>query len=90
MLSHAKLPKALWCEAVRFVMDLINLFPSIPFDGEILVRVQKGKDASYNHLRVFGCKTFVHIHRDEGSKLDGKSKQCIFLSCGHDDFGYKF
>ena len=39
---------------------------------------------------MFGCKAFVHIPIDERSKLDGKSKQCIFLGYGRDDFGYKF
>jgi len=41
-------------------------------------------------LRVFGCKAPVHIHRDEISKLDGKSKQFIFSGYGRDDFGYRF
>ena len=38
---------------------------------------------------MFGCRTFVHILRDERSKLDGKSKQCIFMGYGHEDFGYR-
>jgi len=50
----------------------------------------KGKDVSYSHLRVFSYKAFVHIPKDERSKLDGKSKQCIFLSYCRDDFAYKF
>ncbi|KAI4357804.1 hypothetical protein L6164_001728 [Bauhinia variegata] len=89
MLSHAKLPKAFWGEAMRTAVDLINLSPSIPLSGDIPERVWKGKDVSYKHLRVFGCRAFVHIPRDERFKLDGKSKQCIFLSYGNEEFGYK-
>ena len=37
---------------------------------------------------MFGYRAFVHIPRDERSKLDGKSKQCIFIGYGHEDFGY--
>jgi hypothetical protein len=40
-------------------------------------------------LRVFGCKTFVHIPNDERSKLDNKTKQCIFLGSKDDGFGYR-
>jgi len=39
---------------------------------------------------VFGCKTFIHIPRDERSKVYEKSKQCIFLGYGCDNFGYRF
>ncbi|KAI4324009.1 hypothetical protein L6164_023577 [Bauhinia variegata] len=74
MLSHTKLPKAFWGESMRTTVDLINLSPSVPLSGDIPERVWKGKDVSYKHLRVFGCKAFVHIPRDERFKLDAKSK----------------
>jgi len=57
---------------------LINLSPSVPLDGDVPQRAWTGKNVSYKHLRVFGCRAFVHIPRDERSKLDKKIKQCIF------------
>lgn len=91
MLSHAKLPKALFGgETLRTIMDLVDLSPSIPLNGDIPKRVWKGKYISYKHLGVFGYKAFVHIPRDEISKFDANSKQCIFLGYGHDDFDYRF
>jgi transposase InsO family protein len=89
MLSHAKLPKPFWGEAMRTAVDLINLSPSVPLDGDIPQRVWTGKDVSFEHLRVFGCRAFVHIPRDERSKLDSKVKQCIFMGYGHEEFGYR-
>ena len=89
MLSHAKLPKPFWGEAMRTAIHLINLSPSIPLDGDIPERVWIGKDVSYKHLRVFGCRAFVHVPKDERSKLDKKAKQCIFLGYGHEEFGYR-
>ena len=71
MLSHAKFPKALWGDALRTTMDLINFSPSIPLNDDVPERVWKGKNVSYNHLKMFDCKKFVHIPRDERSKLDG-------------------
>ena len=45
---------------------------------------------SYDHLRVFGCKSFVHVPKDERSKLDAKARQCIFIGYGLDgEFGYR-
>lgn len=89
MLSNAKLPKSFWAEAMRTAVDLINLSPSVPLDGDIPERVWMGKDVSFKHLRVFGCRAFVHIPRDERSKLDVKSKECIFLGYGDENFGYR-
>ena len=38
---------------------------------------------------MFGCKAYVYIPKDERSKLDLKSKECIFLGYGHEEFRYK-
>ena len=48
------------------------------------------KNVKYDHLRVFGSKAFVHVPKDERSKSDAKSKQCIFIGYGENEFGYMF
>jgi hypothetical protein len=67
---------------------LINLSPSYPLQGDVPNKVFYGKEVSYDHLKVFGCKAFVHIPQDERSKLDSKTRQCIFLGYGGDQFSY--
>ncbi|RDX66527.1 hypothetical protein CR513_54694, partial [Mucuna pruriens] len=47
------------------------------------------KDVKYDHLRVFGCKAFVHVPKDERSKLVMKTRQCIFIRYGLDEYGYR-
>ena len=74
MLSHTKLPKSFLGEAMRIVVDLINLSPSYTLKGDIPERVWIGKFVYFEHLRVFGCRTFAHVPRDERSKLDNKTK----------------
>ena len=32
----------------------------------------------------------MHVPKDERSKLDAKSRQCIFIGYGEDEFGYRF
>ncbi|KAK8564816.1 hypothetical protein V6N12_058398 [Hibiscus sabdariffa] len=55
-----------------------------------LHRVWFGKDVSYDHMCVFGCKAFVHVSKDEIYKLDVKTRQCIFIDYGLDgEFGHR-
>jgi hypothetical protein len=61
VLSHAKLPKSFWGEAMKTVIDLINLSLSVPLNCDFPQRVWTGKDVSFEHLRVFGCRAFVHV-----------------------------
>ena len=89
MLSDVKLPKFFCAEAIRTTVDLINLSPSTPLDGDVPKRVWTGKDVFCKYLRVFGCRLYVHIPKDERSKLDDKAKECIFLGYGHEEFGYR-
>ncbi|KAH9324194.1 hypothetical protein KI387_004372, partial [Taxus chinensis] len=37
----------------------------------------------------FGCEVFVHIDKDDRTKLEAKSEKCTFISYGGDDFGFK-
>jgi hypothetical protein len=69
-------------------VHLINRSPSHALDGDISESIWKGKDVSYDHLRVFGCRAFVHIPNDERSKLDSKINECIFLGYENGEFGY--
>ncbi|KAD6119895.1 hypothetical protein E3N88_11166 [Mikania micrantha] len=89
LFSHAGLPNSFWGEALNTAVHVINLTPCVPLSFDVPDRVWRGKDVSYNHLRVFGCKAFVHIPKDERSKLDVKTKPCIFLGYGQDEFGYR-
>jgi hypothetical protein len=68
---------------------LTNISPSYPLQRDVSNRVYYGKKFTYDHLKVFGCKAFVHIPQDERSKLDSKTRQCIFLGYGGDQFSYK-
>ena len=89
LLAEAKLPFLFWAEALCTVAHVINLSPAVALDGDVPDRVWTGKNVSYDHLRVFGCKAFVHVLKDERSKLDVKTRQCIFLGYGEDEFGYR-
>ncbi|GJU84542.1 putative RNA-directed DNA polymerase [Tanacetum coccineum] len=75
LLSHAGLPASFWGEALNTAVHVINLTPCVPLRFDVPDRVWSGKDVSYHHLRVFGCKASVHIPKDERSKLDNDEEQ---------------
>ena len=89
MLSHAKLSRSYWGEALRTAVHVINRSPSKPLNGEVPEKMWSGKEATYDHLRVFGCRAFVHIPKDERTKLDDKARQCIFVGYADEKWGYK-
>lgn len=70
-------------------MHVLNITATITLNSELPDKIWFGKNVKYDHLRVFGCKAFVYILKYERPKLDAKSKQCIFISYGQDEFGYK-
>ena len=88
MLKLVKLPKSLWGEAVNTVVYLINRSPSIPLDFDIPQRVWIGKDVPYSHLKVFGCKAFMHVPKEQRLELVDKATPCIFIGYRDEEFGY--
>ena len=88
MLSNSGLEKNFWVEAVSTTCYLINRFPTIALDGGIPEEVRIGKNLNYSHLKIFGCEAFVHIPKENRTKLDDKSMKCIFLGYADEDFGY--
>ncbi|KAL6336690.1 hypothetical protein AAG906_036004 [Vitis piasezkii] len=51
----------------------------------MIMGIWSNNEISYDHLRVFGCKAFVHIPKDERSKLDAKTRPCVFIGYVEDE-----
>mgnify|MGYP002776119018 CR=1 FL=1 len=89
MLSHVKLPKSYRVEAMYTIVYLINMSPSVPLKSDVPQRMWTGKDISYQHMSVFGCLAYMHVAKDQRSKLNNKSKPCIFMGYSEDEFDYR-
>ena len=63
--------------------------PTTALDGGIPEEVWTEKKVNYSHLKIFGCEAFVHIPKEQGTKLDNKSMKCIFLGYADGEFGYR-
>jgi hypothetical protein len=64
---------------VSMTCYLINRSPRVALDGKFAEKVWTGNEVDYSSFRVFGCSAYVHIPSEERSKLDPKSRQCVFL-----------
>ena len=82
ILSSAKLSKEFWGETLNTACYLINWSPSHALESDVPQRVWSGKKVSYSHLRVFGCKAFAHVPKEQRVKLDARAVECIFLGYG--------
>jgi hypothetical protein len=58
-------------------------------DGRILEEGWIGKKANYYFLKTFGCEAFVHIDKENRTKLESKSKKYTFIGYSVNDFGYR-
>jgi len=77
LLLDGELLESFWGEALSTIVHVLNLSPCVSLQHEVPEMIWSGKNVSYDHLRVFGCKAFV------------KSQQCVFLGYGLDGVGYK-
>ena len=68
---------------------LINRGPSSSLDGGIPEEAWIGKKVNYSFLKTFGYEAFIHIDKEKRKKLEEKSKKCIFIGYGVNDFDYR-
>ena len=66
-------------EVVSTTCYLINQSPTTTLDGGIPEEVWTDKNLNYSHLKIFGCEAFVHIPKENRTKLDDKYTKCIFM-----------
>ena len=71
MRLNAGLPKVFWVETVNITSFIINRSPSTAIDFKILENVWSGRLVDYSSLIIFDCLAY--------SKLDSKSRKCVFI-----------
>jgi hypothetical protein len=89
MLSGTGLGQELWAEAVGTACYLVNRLSSLVLDVKTPQEVWTDKKPSLTHLKVFGCDAYIHVPKENMSKLDKKAKKCIFIGYKDGLKGYK-
>ena len=79
MLRTAGLPNSFWAEAAKTACYIVNRLPSIAIRLKTAMEMWTGKLADYSYLHAFGCHVYVIYNAQERTKLDAKSRRCIFL-----------
>jgi len=79
MLINTELPNSYWWDALQYTALLHNMSPTRSLSNCTPEESWSGNKPDVSHLRVFGCKAFVHIPDKMHSKLSAKSLVCMFI-----------
>ena len=88
MLKVAGLGKSFWAEAINTACYVINQSPSTAIELKTPMKMWIGKP-DYSRLHIFGSPVYVMYNTQEVSKLDSKSKKCVFLGYADGVKGYR-
>ena len=89
MLYHANLPLIFWAEAVSTAVYLKNRSPTSHLKDITPYECWYKEKPDVSNIKVFGCKSYVHIPDQKRGKLDKKSIPCIFVGYPDNSKGYK-
>lgn len=93
LLIGANMPQLFWDSAVTTAVHLINRLPSkilkfrtplqelgthVPLPSSLIISP-----------RVYGCTAFVHLHKNQRTKLDPCAVRCVFLGYAATKKGYR-
>jgi hypothetical protein len=79
MMKGKNLSNAFWVEAINTAVYLKNRSPTRFLDNVTPFETLNGSKPAVHNLKVFGCKDFAHIPKENMRKLDAKAIKCIFI-----------
>ncbi|KAI5313775.1 hypothetical protein L3X38_042951 [Prunus dulcis] len=93
LLISTHVPRHHWDDAIVTAVHLINRMPSgvLTFKTPLQVLAQHRPLPSVLVFtpRIFGCVAFVHLHKNQRSKLDPCALRCVFMGYATHQKGYR-
>ena len=89
MLRTAGQPNSFWAEAAKTPCYVINRSPSTAIELKTPMEVWTGKPTDYSTLHFFGCPVYAMYNAQERTKLNPKSRRCMFLGYADGVKGYR-
>ncbi|KAK8953905.1 hypothetical protein KSP39_PZI002955 [Platanthera zijinensis] len=89
MRLFAGLPKYFWAEAINTTCFLVNRSPSMSLNLKSPQEIWLDKPVDYSDIHIFGCPVYTLVQDSERTKLDAKSKKCIYLGRKAGTKGFK-
>jgi hypothetical protein len=83
------LSNTFWAEAINAADYLKNGSPTRCLDNITPFEALYGFKPAVHNLKVFGCRAFAHIPKENGKKLDAKAIKCIFIEYCFEFKAYK-
>ena len=89
MIHDAGQDKKFWAEAVCTAVMIRNRSPTVSVDNMTPYECFYGSKPDVSHFKVFGCKAYMHICKENRKKWDSKTKKCIFVGYSITRKGYR-
>jgi len=89
MMKAKNLSTVVWGEAIRTIAYLTNRSSTKVVWNKTPKEAWSGIKPTVTHLRVFDCTSYMHVPKEKGQKLDGKSSKFIFLGYSEVSKAYK-
>ena len=89
MLHDQDIPVHLWVEAARTTMYVQNCSPHRVLENKTPEEVFSSKKPKVSHLRIFGCLVYIHISKENRTKLDISGKKGIFVGYSESSKDYR-
>ncbi|GJZ15626.1 retrovirus-related pol polyprotein from transposon TNT 1-94 [Tanacetum coccineum] len=89
MLATTSLGKSFWAKAVNTACYVINRSSSTAVELKTSMEMWTGKTVNYFDLHIFGSPVYVMYNTQETTKLNLKSKKCLFLGYADGVKGYR-
>ena len=81
--------KKFWAEAVCTAVIIRNRSPTVAVDNVTPYECFYGSKPDVSHFKVFGCKAYMHVPKENRKKWDSKTKKGIFVAYSITSKGYR-
>ena len=88
MLNEMNLPLYFWVDVVYTTVYIINRCQIASVHLKTPKEAWSWRKSNLSHLKIFGCVCYVHVPDELRTKLDSKSKKCIFIGYAIKQKGY--
>ena len=88
MLAEKQVPKMFWPEAVKWSVHILNRCPTVAVQNKTPEEAWSNVKPMVDYFRVFGCVAHAHVPDQKRSKLDEKSKKCVFFGVSDESKAY--
>ncbi|WZZ70893.1 hypothetical protein YC2023_082263 [Brassica napus] len=89
MMFQMSVPKRFWSDAVITACYLINRIPTRILEDKAPFEVLNNNKSVLDHLRVFGCISYVLVPGEIRNKLEAKSIKAMMIGYSTTQKGYK-